>query len=131
MHLGDVTTSIPQARTLTDTFLRLNPSADDRAQVDEKMAKCQGLYEAESIVNIPLVTHVASSVCYDELIQLLTEKIAKYRPIIALPSTSTFPWWGYLAIGGGGLLAIGALVMALRPSGASTVVVTKAARKAG
>jgi hypothetical protein len=130
MNLGDVTTSIPQARTLIDTFLRLNPSADDKARVDEKLAKCQGLYEAEGIVNLPLVTHVASSVCYDELIQTLTELIAKYRPIIALPSTSSFPWWGYLAIGGGGLLALGALVMALRPSGTATVVVTKGRKAA-
>lgn len=119
--MADVTVEITQARTLISTFLTLNPSAADRSEVDTKLAKCQGIYEAENVVDLPLVTHVASQVCYDELISTLTSKIAALRA--AQPGLlASFPWWGYVAIGGGGLLVLGTL-FALFSSRSQPVVV--------
>lgn len=83
---------------LFDVFLRLNPSADDKAAVDEKLAKCQAIFEAESAVDLPLITHVGSRICYDELTKKLTELIVKYRGVV--PTASPFPWWGYVIISG-------------------------------
>ena len=119
--MADVTAQITQARTLMNTFLTLNPSADDRSEVNLKIAKCEGLYEAENVVDLPLVTHIASGICYDELIGTLTSKIASLRRVPPAPAAG-FPWWGYVAIGGGGLALIGLVIAALTRS--TPVVVT-------
>jgi hypothetical protein len=121
--MADVTDQIAQTRTLIEVFLRLNPTADDKASVDEKLAKCQGIYEAENIVDLPLITHVGSRICYDELIQKLTQMIAKYRGPVIVPAAAGFPWWGYVAIGGGALLGLGLLVALFVPK--SPIVITK------
>lgn len=120
--MADVTAQIAQTRTLIEVFLRLNPTSDDKASVDEKLAKCQGIYEAEAVVDLPLITHVASQICYDELIQKLNQVIAKYRTPVS-PVSTAFPWWGYVAIAGGGLLGVGLLVSLLVPKG--PIVVTQ------
>lgn len=112
--MADVSAQIAQTRTLIEVFLRLNPTSDDKASVDEKLAKCQAIYEAEAVVDLPLITHVASQICYDELIQKLSQVIAKYRVPVVL-TASAFPWWGYVAIAGGGLVGLGLLVSLFAP----------------
>lgn len=130
--MADTLIQITQARTLIDTFLKLNPSADDRASVDEKLAKCQGIYEAEAVVDVPLLTHTASTICYDELIQKVNELILKYKGSgIVLPGVlAAFPWWGYAAIAAGGLILVGGLVAALAPRSSAPVVITQRGRAA-
>jgi len=117
--LGDVDAQIKEAKRLMDLFLSMKPSEEDKASVNLKLEKCQALYDAEGVVNIPLITHVASAVCFDELVDKLNELVNKYRrtpiPGAVAPTTSGFPTWGYVAIGAGALVGVGALAWALSP----------------
>lgn len=110
-----------QVRELTDKFLRLNPSSDDRSDVDVKMAKCQALYEGENVLNLPIITHAASTVCFEQLVEKLEDKIRKYTaaPPVTPPRPPAkeegLPWWGYVGIGLGGLAALAGIVYIIAP----------------
>lgn len=110
-----------QVRELTDKFLRLNPSSDDRSDVDVKMAKCQALYEGENVLNIPIITHAASTVCFEQLVEKLEDKIRRYTaappapPGPPRPKDEGLPWWGYVGIGLGGLAALAGIVYVIAP----------------
>lgn len=134
--LGDAVDSLmKQARELTDQFLRLNPSSDDRSSVDVLMAECQALYEGENVINIPILTHAASTVCFEKLIDKLKDKIKKYTPVVTpiLPGVKPsegFPWWGYVGVGLGGLAALGGIVYLLAPKAAAAAAAAPARGKA-
>lgn len=117
--LGAIEDQIKQARELMDRFLALNPSRDDKNDVDLKLTKCQGLYEAENIVNVPVITHIASSICFDELIERLQAMVAKYTRVPTTPpppkAEEGLPWYAWAGIGLGGLAGISVLVWALMP----------------
>jgi hypothetical protein len=119
--LGAVEDSMRQARTLIDRLLSLNPSADDRQSVDRLLVECQAIYEGENVVDIPIITHVASQICFNKLIERVNDKIAKYtRPPVVVPPAagSGWPWWAYGLAGLGGLILVGGAVALLAPKAA-------------
>jgi hypothetical protein len=118
-RLGAIEDTMRQAREVIDQFLRLNPSSDDKRSVDILLVECQAIYEGENIVNLPLITHVASGICFDKLISRVRDKIAKYtavpvRPPVA-PKDEGWPWWAYGLAGLGGLGAVAGVVALLAP----------------
>jgi len=121
--LGAIEDQIKQARELMDRFVTLNPSRDDKNEVDLKLSKCEGLYEAENIVNLPLITHIASSVCFDELIDKLQSMVARYtRTPVPTPGAKPaegMPWYAWAGIGLGALAGLGFLAWAVAPKPAA------------
>jgi len=126
-RLGDIQASIARARSLMDEFLKLKPSADDRREVDIKLQKCEGLYEAENVIDLPIISHLASGVCFDELIDKLERLIARLKTPATLPTQPKddggIPWYGWAAIAAGGVGTLAILFSALSPKAAPVAVV--------
>jgi hypothetical protein len=117
--LGAIEDQIRQARDLMTRFVALNPSTDDKNEVDLKLSKCEGLYEAENIVNVPLLTHIASGVCFDQLIEKLQAMISKYTRVPTPRPGGTpsegLPWYAWAGMGVGAVAVLGFLAWAISP----------------